>query len=42
MYIFIKSFEAYLRHISKYFKRSKIIPIFKSGDSNDINNDLLI
>ena len=36
MYIFNKSFDYGL--FPSFFKRSKIIPIFKSGDCNDFNN----
>ena len=36
MYIFNKSFDDGL--FPSFFKRSKIIPIFKSGDCNDFNN----
>ena len=36
MYIFKKSFDDGL--FPSFFKRSKIIPIFKSGDCNDFNN----
>ena len=40
MYIFNKSFDD--RLFPSFFKRSKIIPIFKSGDCNDFNNYLTI
>ena len=36
MYIFSKSFDDGL--FPSFFKRSKIIPIFKYGDCNDLNN----
>ena len=36
MYIFNKSFDDGL--FPSFFKRFKIIPIFKSGDCNDFNN----
>ena len=36
MYIFNTSFDDGL--FPSFFKRSKIIPIFKSGDCNDLNN----